>query len=190
MSRWSIKPRNNHHAVYSGDYAFTLVEVLMAMIVIAVGTVGALSLFSSTIKTTYSERKEQEIEAAIANDIAGIDQINRRLVCTSGSCSVFTSDPGENDYYPNPTSSAAVSYFNGLCTNQTLAAQAVSFVDALARPTEFTRLSITRNSAAVESYTSTPLKTGHRYVVTWVKSGQTEPLRQIIRTPTVAHWCP
>mgnify|MGYP006282409917 FL=1 len=170
--------------------AFTLIEVLIAMVVIAVGTVGAISLFSSTIRQTYAERKEQEIEAAIARDILEIDRINRRLVCTAGSCSVLTSDPSENAYYPDPTSSSGVSFFNSLCTNQTLAAQAVGFVDSQARPTEFSTLGITRNPAAVESYTSSPSKTGHRYIVTWIKSGQATPIRQITRTPTVAHWCP
>jgi type II secretory pathway pseudopilin PulG len=171
---------------------FSLVETMLATFILAVVTSGTLALYTSYTKSLQINRRENQIQAAIASDVATVLRTNRRITCSSGSCTINGADPGENAYSPDPLNSSATTYFTTLCSSQTLVNQVISLIDQQSRPAAFTDLGITRDAATAEQYTTTPTRSGHRYVVTWSRSisGQTVPLRQITLTPTVANWCP
>lgn len=183
------------HLTFSSESSkggFSIVEALMAALILVVVTSGSLALYTSYTRSLQLSRRENQVQAALAADIASILRTNRRIVCTTGACTISSTDPTENDYFPDPTNTTFVNYFTSLCSNQTLAAQAATLITNLSPPTEFNTLGITRNAAVAEVYASAPQRSGHRYVVTWSRTvgGQTRPLRQLTLTPTAANWCP
>jgi len=163
---------------------FSLVEMMIAAVLMVIATIGTVSLFNYGITQNSSSRGKQEEQSAISEDVAVIQRINDRYTCTSEkACAVASSDPGENGYYPtgpNPSSP-----FNAACLNGTLLNNLTTTITTTATPTAFTSLGITRSVSASVSSDGRY----NRYTVTWRNRTGTR-LRQITLVPTVAGWCP
>lgn len=167
---------------------FSLIEVVVAAGLLIIVAVGSALLFVLSNRQTVSTRDREEQQSAISDDVAAIQRLNDRYSCTAGanSCAVASYDPNEDQYYPSGSSNNTT--FNDLCKNGGLITNLLTTINNTARPTSFTRLGITRNSAtAVSDPSGEPMT--HRYTVTWVNSNA-QQLRQVTLVPTVANWCP
>lgn len=179
---------------------FSLVEVLVAAVLLAVGATVALALFTAANQLFRRGQTTDRDQIAISSDLAEIQRRNRRLVCSNGSCVLFsstTSDPTENDYTPahpgvyppGPTFDGQMALFRDRCTQPANAASGLindfktAALDTLPAMTN----SISRSVDITSPATETP-PTPHAYVVTYTKNGQV--LRRLRLVPTVAGWCP
>lgn len=179
---------------------FSLVEVLVAAVLLAVGATVALALFTAANQLFRRGQTTDRDQIAISTDLAEIQRRNRRLVCPSGSCDLFTSttaDPTENDYTPvhpgvyppGATFDSRMALFKARCTQPAGAASGLisdfktKALDTLPAMTNGISRSLDITSPATET-PSTP----HAYVVTYTKNGQV--LRRLRLVPTVAGWCP
>lgn len=184
--------RISYHCAIDG---FSILEAMIAAAIVAVVASASLTLYTAYSRSLQINRRENQIQAAIASDLSTIEDTNRRIICTTGTCTISEELPGEDDYFPDPTNEANVDYFLSLCSTASaprLAESAVALINAVPQPALFSQLGITRQPAAVETYNTAPLQTGHRYVVSWTRvvDGQTTPIRQVTLTPTTAYWCP
>ncbi|MEB3275883.1 MAG: type II secretion system protein [Cyanobacteriota bacterium] len=181
---------------------FSLVEVLVAAMLLAIGAAIALGLFTAANQLFRRGQTTDRDQIAISSDLAEIQRRNRRLVCTSGSCDLFTNtaaDPKENQYTPvHPGLFSGPSFdtftnqqtiFQARCTQPAGAASGLisdfktKALDTLPAMTNGISRSVDITSPATE----TP-PTRHAYVVTYTKNGQV--LRRLRLVPTVAGWCP
>jgi len=177
-----VKPRTRRSTQKAGG--FSLVEMMIAAVLMVVATIGTVGMFNYSISQNSSSRGKQEEQSAISEDLAEIQVINDRYTCSNEtSCSVSGSDPGENGYHPAGTSPSTS--FNAACLNGTLLDNLIATITATATPSAFSRLGISRTVTRTVNSESRY----NRYTVTWAKTGGTR-LRQITLVPTVAGWCP
>lgn len=162
---------------------FSLVEMMMAAVLMVIATIGTVGMFNYGISQNSSSRGKQEEQSAISEDVADIQRINDRYTCSNQTCTVASSDPGENGYYP--TGSSPSSPFNTACLDGTLLDNLIATITTTATPTAFSNLGITRSVSANISSDGRY----NRYTVTWRTTAGTR-LRQITLVPTVAGWCP
>jgi prepilin-type N-terminal cleavage/methylation domain-containing protein len=179
---------------------FSLVEVLVAAVLLAVGATVALALFTAANQLFRRGQATDSDQIAISSDLAEIQRRNRRLVCISGSCDLFTSataDPSENDYTPahpgvyppGEVFDDQMALFRARCTQPEGAASGLindfktKALDTLPAMTN----GITRSVDITAPAAETP-PTPHAYVVTYSKNGQV--LRRMRLVPTAAGWCP
>lgn len=102
------------------ESGFSLVEVLVAAILLALGATVALSLFTSANQLFRSSLTRDSVQIAINRDLAEIQRRNRRFVCTNGAvCGLISedsNDPTENEYTPNhpgfPSAQSLIDEFN------------------------------------------------------------------------------
>lgn len=181
-------PLQQHQIQAEGG--FSLVEMIVAVALLVVASVGSLVVFNIATRQNNQSRDKQEEQSAISADLANIQSMNDRYSCSDSEaetlvCSVSDSDPGENDYYARV--SAASAAVDEACTDGSLIVALIEEVDGLEAPAAFERLGINRS---VEARPTEEDRSPLRYTVTWSKnSGQTQ-LRQITLVPTVANWCP
>ena len=176
----------------SGTIGFSLVEIMISTVILAMVSAGSLGMFTVTTRQTTISRLLQEEEFAIRMDLASIQNMNDRFTCYSGTCQIDTvgAAPGQAEYYPD--NALALVKFNDLCSNSALlvvpsvsyGSGLVTLINATARPTELVSLGITR-TVTVDATSPT----ASRYTVTW-NSSDGSLLRQINLTPTAAAWCP
>jgi len=178
----TVRARKRHPTTQTRG--FSLVEMMIAAVLMVIATIGTVSLFNYGISQNSSSRGKQEEQSAISEDVADIQRINDRYTCSNEqACAVSSSDPGENSYYPtgpNPSSP-----FNAACLDGTLLNNLISTITTTATPSAFTRLGITRSVSTSASSDGRY----NRYTVTWRNRAGTR-LRQITLVPTVAGWCP
>jgi Tfp pilus assembly protein PilV len=163
---------------------FSLVEMMIAAVLMVVATIGTVGMFNYGISQNSSSRGKQEEQSAISEDVADIQRINDRYTCSSEeACAVASSDPGEDSYYPEGAEPSPS--FNAACLDGTLLDNLIDTIESTATPAAFRTLGITRSvSASVSSDVRY-----NRYTVTWSNTAGTR-LRQITLVPTVAGWCP
>jgi type II secretory pathway pseudopilin PulG len=163
---------------------FSLVEMMIAAVLMVVATIGTVAMFNYGISQNSSSRGKQEEQSAISEDLAEIQVMNDRYTCTDEqNCAVSSSDPNENGYYPagpNPSPT-----FNDACLDGTLIDNLINTIREAATPGAFNSLGISRTV----SKTVNSDGRYNRYTVTWNNRGGTR-LRQISLVPTVAGWCP
>ena len=183
-SRWLPMATHPHRFCRTHASAgFSLVEIIVATGLLVVVATGSAMLFILSNRQAVASRGRQEQQSAISDDIATIQRLNDRYSCTSGTCAVYASDPGEDYYYPS--GSGANSSFDTLCRNGGLLTNLITAINSTATPSNFSALGITRQTPVIDSE---DLST-HRYTITWVNSSS-RALRQITLVPTVANWCP
>ncbi|MEB3275500.1 MAG: prepilin-type N-terminal cleavage/methylation domain-containing protein [Cyanobacteriota bacterium] len=103
MSRANHRPIRLRSAA-ANRTGFSLLEVLVAALLLAVGSTVALGLFTAANQLFRSGQTIDNDQNAINTDLAEIQRRNRRFVCNNGSCQLFPSssaDPTENDYTPS-----------------------------------------------------------------------------------------
>lgn len=206
LSIFFISKRQKHVFVdhdFKSD-GFSIIEGIVAALIVAIVTSGALSLYASYTKSLQINRRENQIQAAIAVDEAAILRANRRITCNDRTCSINpSSDPGEDNYYPDPSDEAAVNYFKcnicgysddpGTPCASELAEKVTQLIGSIEEPVDFKTLNIRRNAAIVEDHAGFPNESKFRYIVSWSRDNSNSDaphLRELTLTPTVANWCP
>jgi prepilin-type N-terminal cleavage/methylation domain-containing protein len=169
---------------------FTLVEVLVAVVVLTTGLVGIANLTSITARNQVALNTSNRRADAIAADIAEVRRINDRYTCSGltatsgGSCTISSTDPNQDDYFPgnangqvNFRSRCDYSGATDLVTPLAALIPANSSASAGLATAGVTRTIDTANQGQA-----------HRYTVTYTAGGQT--LATATYVPTTAAWCP
>lgn len=193
------RPRNPCSPRFSPQSGFSIVEMLVAALLLAISASAAVTLFS-TSQTLFKQGKDRDDEQnAINADLAEIQLRNRRFTCQLGTCILSSSDPNEDQYTPahpgvvppGATFDDQMRNFANLCVLPPSDPNSLlrSFQTAALGPgnlPEMTR-GIERDIDIITPSSETPA-TPHAYVVTYRKDGQV--LRRVRLVPTVAGWCP
>jgi prepilin-type N-terminal cleavage/methylation domain-containing protein len=169
---------------------FTLVEVLVAVVTVAIGVTGLATLTNITSSSQVALKSANSRADAVAADIAELQRINNRYTCagltaaSGGNCVIDTDDPTQDDYYP--TSTNGRSNFDARC-NYEGATDLVTPLAGLipANSSASTRLA---DSGVTRSIDTANQGNAHRYTVTYTAGGQT--LATLTFVPTAAAWCP
>lgn len=170
----------------SRSSGFTLVELLVAAVVMMLASIGGSALFNAATRQVNTIHQALTQQFSISNDLATVLELNDRYSCASGTCSADLSGdpPNQNNYVPDdPDDPAHTPTFRQLCAAG-LANGLVTQVNATAVEAgpNVTRM------ASLQPAGSTSSATPHRYQVRWSSNGRT--LRQVELIPTVAAWCP
>lgn len=172
---------------------FTLVEILIAAVVMVVATVGSTVLFNQATRQGLSGDRRLQQQLAISRDLAAILEVNERYTCDSGVCAA-TLNPVEPDPLPDqdgyaPATAAGISSFRALCDKGLL----TNLISTLERTLGDQILEGTgvRRTVNLLDATGTPPESlpPHRYRVDWWDADG-RLLRQVQLIPTVAAWCP
>jgi prepilin-type N-terminal cleavage/methylation domain-containing protein len=167
------------------EAGFSLVEVMVASVIMVLATTVAVSLFNYTSLNARRTEAKQDEQSAISEDIAAVIRLNEQYRCTGpATCGSMNDYPNEDEYI---TANAAD--IQGICDGagngsgfgSLLAAE----VNALALPAQATNLNITRTAAEASEQRAPE----HLYTVTWQNSDGNQ-IRQLTLLPTIASWCP
>ena len=179
----------SHQAQPQRNSGFSLVELLVAAVVMAIASMGGTYLFNQATSQARAISQTLEQQFAISNELAVIRDHNDRYTCATIPCSVQTggNPPNQNQYVPaNPDDPAHTPTFHELCTLG-LADNLIRHINSTPK---LTGSEITRLASADLSSTGTPSSTTpHRYLVRW-SSTDGRVLLQVQLIPTVAAWCP
>lgn len=174
-----------HRALAQRNSGFSLVELLVAAVVMAISSMGGTYLFNQA--RAISQTLEQQF--AISNELAVIRDHNDRYSCATIPCSVQigVNPPNQNQYVPaNPDDPAHTPTFRQLCTVG-LADNLISHINSTPK---LTGSEITRRASTDLSSSGSPSSTPpQRYLVRW-SGTDGRVLRQVQLIPTVAAWCP
>lgn len=163
---------------------FTLVEVLVAVLVVSIGVAGLATLTNITSSSQVALKSANSRADAVAADIAEIQRINDRFTCASGTCLISGSDVNQNGYFPS--SSSAQTTFKDRCayrSNSDLVTTLAGLIPA--NSSASTRLA---DSGVTRSIDTANQGNAHRYTVTYTAGSQT--LATLTLVPTTAAWCP
>lgn len=188
---------------------FTLVEVLMAALVMLLSAIGGSNLVNQSTRQVGGITARLHEQYAISRDLASILETNERYTCVDliadGVCRITQADqPGEasppdQDHYAPPLvdgrQSSTTPSFGELCEQGLLTSLLGSLganqPNGTLLNTGYADITLRRfvsvdpASRSAETVSIRP----HRYLVSW-KNGQDKLLRQVQLTPTVAAWCP
>lgn len=191
---------------------FTLVEILVAAVVMVLSTIGSTVLFNQSTRQRLSGDQRLQEQLAISRDLAAILEVNERYNCdpTHGCAAALSAvmpdqplaAPPDQDAYAPANVDALLPggrSFRDLCdsgllTNLFTALEAAGDLDRNAS-TGTSTLVGTRVQRTVSLQDATGAGTGrqslapHRYRVDW-RDGEGRLLRQVQLIPTVAAWCP
>jgi prepilin-type N-terminal cleavage/methylation domain-containing protein len=174
----------------AAQQGFTLVEILLAVIVLTTGLVGIASLSTIANRNQSTSLGEATRVNAIASDIAEIRRINDRYTCgsvttTTASCTISSSDLSQGGYYPSDANGKT--NFSNRCAYTPSTFDLVTDL-ASAIPTS-SSASSALSSAGVTRTIATNDQAGiHRYTVSYTFGGNT--VRTLTLVPTAAEWCP
>ena len=163
---------------------FTLVEVMIAAVLMVIAAIGSMAMFNYSISQNSSSRGKQEQQSAISEDLANIQVLNDRYGCSDPeACAIESADPGEDSYYASGTEPSTT--FNEACLDGSLLDALITTLESTPTPAAFGTLGINRSVARTLNSDARYL----RYTVTW-RGSDGARLRQITLVPTVAGWCP
>jgi prepilin-type N-terminal cleavage/methylation domain-containing protein len=163
---------------------FTLVEVLVAIVVVAIGVTGLATLTNITSSSQVALKSANSRGDAVAADIAEIQRINDRFTCASGTCLISSSDVSQNGYFPS--SQNAQTTFRDRCAYRSN----LDLVTTLAGliPANSSASAALTASGVTRAVTVADQGQAHRYTVTYTAGGST--LATLTLVPTTAAWCP
>jgi prepilin-type N-terminal cleavage/methylation domain-containing protein len=172
---------------------FTLVEILVAAILIALASTGVLVVLNSGNSAFRSTRDSSLLEEAIDKDLATIKDVAFRMTCCTGTCTIDESAisgsstcsnvaaGNENYYFPIPsgssTDTAEITAFKAACNSNGLINSLESAIISASDPLPS---GITRTFNKTEAI---------RHRLTLVYTNDTQS-RSYTVSPTVAAWCP
>jgi prepilin-type N-terminal cleavage/methylation domain-containing protein len=178
-----------HRALAQRNSGFSLVELLVAAVVMAIASMGGTFLFNQATRQARAISQTLEQQFAISNELAVIRDHNDRYSCATIPCSVQTggNPPNQNQYVPaNPDDPAHTPTFRQLCAVG-LAENLISHINSTPK---LTGSEITRRASTDLSSSGSPSSTPpQRYLVRW-SGTDGRVLRQVQLIPTVAAWCP
>ena len=108
----------SHQAQPQRNSGFSLVELLVAAVVMAIASMGGTYLFNQATSQARAISQTLEQQFAISNELAVIRDHNDRYTCATIPCSVQTggNPPNQNQYVPaNPDDPAHTPTFRQLC---------------------------------------------------------------------------
>ena len=108
---WS---RLRRHSPNNNGGGFSLVEVIVSVVLLAVSTVAIMSVFNSSISTMRSSTELDATAAAISADLAVIERMNDYYSCPTGSCSVgnlSNAPPNKYEYAPSASDALPPQHF-------------------------------------------------------------------------------
>lgn len=195
----------------AAEQGFSLVETIVAAFLLAIAATSAFTLFTTSQALFIQGRDKDNDQVAISQDLARIERLNRRFVCSQGSCDFIDTlspgrinDPTEMEYTPpypvgtyppgadfnqkmtifrDDRCAAPPSGPSKLVEEFSTKALAILASDPTATLPLGLQRELTINPAAQE----TPA-TPHAYSVIYTRNNQV--LRRARLVPTVAGWCP
>lgn len=179
----------------------TIVELLVAVFLLAIGLIASFALFTATVQQMRRTTQRNEAQAAVERDISLIQQGNDRYSCQSIPCDVAGADLNEDQYAPNPeTDLATFNAFRDLCTDEGLLDDLFAWIaaqdnppDANGDPMRQPPARITADNEPYPYVVGDSVSASNRYQVRWIandSAGNQIVNRTIVLTPTVASWCP
>lgn len=166
---------------------FSLVEVMVASVILFASVTAAVTLFNFTNVNARLGEEKQDEQAAISEDLAAIAKINDKFSCIDdGNCSSGITYPNENEYITgDPNSLSTICSPDGIGSG--FGPLLAEEINNLALTPRLNELNISR-SATVPTSINAKNAPPHLYSVEWKKGSIL--LRQITLMPTVASWCP
>jgi prepilin-type N-terminal cleavage/methylation domain-containing protein len=111
----------SHRALPPRNSGFSLVELLVAAVLMAISSMGGTYLFNQATRQARAISQTLEQQFAISNELAVIRDHNDRYSCATIPCSVQTggNPPNQNQYVPaNPDDPAHTPTFRQLCATR------------------------------------------------------------------------
>ena len=177
---------------------FSLVEILIAAVVMMMSTIGSTVLFNQASRQGVDINTHLQEQFAISRDLATMLEINERYACDSGVCTaplpaadasgVLPPPPDQDHYAPgDPDDDSQGRSFRQLCASGLLTGliTAIGGSNTLTDSTVVRTVSLDPASTDAAGLSIPP----HRYRVVWSDASGRE-LRQVQLIPTVAAWCP
>lgn len=174
------------------EAGFSLVELLVAAMVMLISSMGGTYLFNQATHQANAISRRLQQQFAVSNDLATILDLNDRYSCAdlpTEDCSPRAEPPDQNQYVPN-TFNAELNdpnlskpNFSQLC-ERGLANDLVKEIQEETLPPGVARHTAILDSVDANGKSVPP----HRYRVSWSADGRV--LRQVQLVPTVAAWCP
>ena len=185
---------------------FTLVEMIVAMACISIAVVGSVALTSSSTEQFRRSARLNELNQLVESDISAVRRANDRMVCSTGSCTIFAGgDPARSDYFPITASTSFCStpetpdvcltttqitnrnfVWNpaggGLCRSTTADGGFAFQLNTLLAAAAPLNARLTR--------AMTRAADGQLYTLTYTEAGTGRFLRQITLVPAIFSWCP
>lgn len=195
----------------AAEQGFSLVETIVAAVLLAIAATSAFTLFTASQTLFFQGRDKDNDQVAISQDLARIERLNRRFVCSQGSCDFIDTlspgrinDPTEMEYtppYPVGTYPPGADFNDKMKTfrddicavipsepSELVGEFKIKADAALASdPSAALPAGIERNISINPAAQETP-PTPHAYVVIYTRNNQV--LRRARLVPTVAGWCP
>lgn len=177
-----------------GEAGFTLMEILVGVVLLALVSTGTASLISLANSNLSSSTSQNSSQAAIDSDISRARKLAEDYTCCPGSC---TADPGtittaktagrcagnvnDSTYY-FPQQSNDITAFTSACSTGTLTTNLITAIQSLGGLSGVTRTVTNDDSADL---------TAHRIRITYSGSGRSAGINRVVKiVPTVAGWCP
>ena len=178
---------------------FTLVEILVASVVLVVAITGAAFAFMSSNKLSFAGSARSQVESAIDRDLANIKDAAYRYTYCSGDYTITgdacnSVEPGQEDYYfpdsvAHPTRAED---FEEDCRDGSLSDDLIAAINggstSLALGSAATALGISRDPAVLNSTIGAQGENSHDIRITYNHNGAV--VRRVLVTPTAAAWCP
>lgn len=178
---------------------FTLIEILVATVVIAVAAIGTATTLMSTNRISLDSASRSQVESAIDEDVANIREAAYNYTYCSGAYTITGATcnsvgPGQEDYY-FPDSVAQPTWatdFADDCNDGTLSNALISAINggssSLNLSSAASGLGITRSTAVLDSTAGSNGEKSHDIRITYNYDGAVA--RRVLITPTAAAWCP
>lgn len=178
---------------------FTLIEVMIASIVVLVAAVGAATALMSSNKIALNSSSRSQVESAIDQDVANLKDAAYDYTYCSGSytfsgATCNSVGPGQEDYYfPNSVTQLAwADTFTAACNAGTLSNALITAINggasSLALSSVATNLGITRDSAVLDNTAGASGEKSHDIRITYNYKGVV--VRRVLVSPAAAAWCP
>lgn len=176
---------------------FSLVELLVAVVVMLMSSIGGTTVFTQAIRQLEQMRGTVQQQAAINSDLAAILELNDRYSCFSGICTVDLAEdpaivppPDQDQYAPaDPDNRSHSPTFRALC-NRGLVDTLITRIESLPPLADDTiQRTVVVDSSSLDQAGQRASIPPHRYRVEW-RNADDRLLRQVQLIPTVAAWCP
>jgi prepilin-type N-terminal cleavage/methylation domain-containing protein len=183
------------------DTGFSLIEVIVAALILSIVSFGTLRLISTSSQQLTRSGDISQLNALIEADLTAVRTANDRLVCNNGSCVISGTDPTRTGYSPSVANTATdgvtypsaeftnIEFFERRCGYRTTAGvfnKNEGFAWALRDLLPTTDGRIVRTITDINIAPS-----GHRYTVIYTRAGGDNTiLRQVTLVPATVAWCP
>ena len=175
------------------EYAFSLAEVLVAVVILAVATVSSLAAFNVATKSIYGTALRSNANAAIDSDIARIKQMAEAYNACADPKGSLGSCPGQTlgtSFYYSPTTSANYNTFFTACKSTSDSTHITN--NLIVEINKLSQIVLNNNnverSPATRESSGVPSSHLIRIIYTGTSSTNIERIAKIL--PVLSAWCP